>query len=153
MSAQLKETQSIAELSASLNRRDVLLGEYKQTTDADYCQRVEICRELANLFESRTDWQRKHQSSYNWALARGVVPRIPRKGMHNGRPVEFSSASDLSRIAKARDELHDYCCMHLHGYAKEFFAGQVFTQHIKSGNSIESALEVAKQTLITGMAE
>ncbi len=153
MNAQLKETQSIAELSASLNRRDVLLCEYRDTTDADYCQRVEICRELANLFETRSDWQRKHKNSYNWAIARSVVPRITRKGMHNGRPVEFSSASDMSRMAKARDELHDYCCLHRHGYAKEFFAGQLFTQRVKSGHTIESALEAAKQTLITGMAE
>lgn len=153
MNAQLKETHEMTEFSEMLNRRNELIDQFRKTKDADYAERVKICMELAPMFERRVDWQRKHHRSYTWAMARGVVPRVNSKGFKNGKPALFSRASDLARVAKARDQLHDFCCLKQYPYEREHFAGEVFKQQVQAGNSIESSLECAKQALLTGMAE
>jgi hypothetical protein len=153
MNAQLKETTGGGENRYIVERRNELIEKYRNTTDKDYKYRVELCLELVTLFPRRVDWQRRHGRSYGWATATGILPKAHGKGFKNGKPALFSRASDLARVAKARDELHEFCCLQRIPYGREFFAGEILKQKVAEGNSIESALDSAKQALLTGMAE
>jgi hypothetical protein len=131
----------------STEKCNVLIDQWRNTDENDYKTRATICGELSKLFESRAAWQRKHKRSYAWATTRGIVQKMTGKGLRYGKPVEFVSTSRLTRIARSRDELHDFCCLKRLGYAQEQYAGAVFLQQVNAGIEIETALQNAKDSL------
>jgi hypothetical protein len=145
--------QDIDAFHAELDARNALIDEFRATSDWQVDERIRICRELSKYFAQRSDWQRRHCRSYNWATSNGVIPKLVGKGLRNGKPALFGRVSDLHRIARARDELHDFAMLNRFGYEQEYFAGEVLKQQIHAGNTIDASLELAKVALQTGMAE
>lgn len=150
MSAQMQD--SLHEFHANIERRNELIEQYRKTTESDTEQRAIICAQLVGCFERRCDWQRRHQRSYSWAVANGVIPKINTKGYRNGKPATYISRSALTCIARARDELHDHAMLARLNYSREQFAGEVLRQKVAAGYSVERALAAAKEALQTGMA-
>ena len=145
--------KDIDAFQSNIDRRNALIEEFRATSDWQVDERIRICKEIAPLYERRSDWQRRHCRSYNWATSNNVIPKLVGKGLVNGKPALFGRISDLQRIARARDELHDFAMLNRFGYEQEYFAGEVLKQQISAGNSIEASLELAKVALQTGMAE
>lgn len=144
MSATMKETV------CNLNRRDALFAQWNKTTDSDTKTRKQIIAELDGLFEFRTDWQRKHFKSYNYATKHNLIKRKAGLNQWLGYKKPDDIRSLQAKIAEARTMLHDWCVQNSVDYCNEYNAGGYLIHLMNDGKERDEALMLAKLSVPVG---
>ena len=138
------------ETVCKLNLRDELFAEWNETTDYDTETRARICVELDGCFEYRTDWQRKHHRSYNYAIKRGLIKRKSGLNQWLGYQKLDDLRSTQAKTAEARTMLHDWCVQNSIGYWDEYKAGGYLITLMNDGADRDKALCMAKLSVQIG---
>jgi hypothetical protein len=137
-----------------MNAHIPLVSQWKATSKSDHSELSRICVEMLGIFnrafpkQPRSAWQKRHSASYNYAIGKGIIPKALGSGSWLNRD---QAPNNIALIAKARDVLHEYCCLYCIPYAAEWAGGEVLKQQIQAGKGYNESLDMAKRVAKDGV--